>query len=103
MRRRLITTAICAAAALAVPAAAQASSLSYDGGTLVYRAAPGERNYPILDGSEAGDLMISDTGAGPSLPPGCHQDADYLPAHCPIPAAVRLELGDGDDNAGFGS
>ena len=51
-----------AVALLLVPAAAQAGTLSYDGDTLVFQAAPGERNSPFLDKTDDGRLSIVEEG-----------------------------------------
>jgi hypothetical protein len=85
------------AVALLAPAAAQAATLSYEGDTLVFRADPGVRDSPML-GAEGGMLTIYEENL--TLAPGCtftHQ------AVCPMPARVRLELGDGDDWNSFSS
>jgi Ca2+-binding RTX toxin-like protein len=86
------------AAVLLVPAAAQAATVSYEGDTLVYRADPGMRDSPMLGKDENGNLTIS--AEGMTLPAGCTYD---FAAHCPMPARVRLELGDGDDWNSFSS
>ena len=86
------------AALLLVPAAAQAGTVSYEGDTLVYRADPGVRDSPGLGKDDAGKLTISEEGM--TLPGECTYD--YV-AHCPMPARVRLELGDGDDWNSFTS
>ena len=80
-------------AALLVPAAAQAGTLSYEGDTLVYRADPGVRDSPMLGKDEDGMLTIYEEGL--TLAPGCTDDPSRRTARCP--ARVRLELGDGDD------
>ena len=89
---------LAACAALLVPATAQAGTLSYEGDTLVYRADPGVRDSPMLGKDENGMLTIYEDGL--VLAPGCTYDHQ---AHCPMPARVRLELGDGDDWNSFSS
>lgn len=84
--------------ALLAPAAAQAGTLSYDGDTLVFKAADGAQDSPMLGMDDAGKLTISEEGL--TLAPGCTYD---YTAHCPMPARVRLELGDGDDWNSFAS
>lgn len=84
--------------ALLAPAAAQAGTLSYEGDTLVFKAADGAQDSPMLGMDDAGKLTISEEGL--TLAPGCTYD---YTAHCPMPARVRLELGDGDDWNSFAS
>lgn len=86
------------AVALLAPAAAQAATISYEGNTLVYRADPGVRDSPMLGSDDAGMLTIYEDGL--KLPANCTYDYQ---AHCPMPARVRLELGDGDDWNAFSS
>ena len=83
--------------ALLAPAAAQAGTLSYEGDTLVFRADPGVRDSPML-GAKDGLLTIYEDDL--KLAPGCTYD---FQANCPMPARVRLELGDGDDWQSFSS
>ncbi|WP_169542265.1 calcium-binding protein [Solirubrobacter soli] len=87
------------AAVLLVPAAAQAATVTYEGDTLVYRADPGVRDFVNLSKDDGGMLLISGeentTASAPCT-------VDYA-VHCPMPARVRLELGDGDDSNGFSS
>lgn len=80
------------------PAAAQAATVTYEGDTLVYRADPGVRDSPMLGKDDAGLLTIAEEDM--RLPAACTYD--YV-AHCPMPARVRLELGDGDDWNSFTS
>lgn len=80
------------------PAAAQAATVSYEGNTLVYRADPGAQDSPMLGKDDEGRLTISEEGL--SLPGACTYD---YTAHCPMPGAVRLELGDGNDWQSFTS
>jgi Ca2+-binding RTX toxin-like protein len=87
------------AAVLLVPAAAQASTVSYDGDTLVYTADPGVRDFVNLGKDDAGRLTISGD-ENSTIPGDCTND--YV-VHCPMPARVRLNLGDGDDSNGFSS
>jgi Ca2+-binding RTX toxin-like protein len=91
----------CAAALLGPAAVAQAGTLSYEGDTLVYRAAPGVRDSPSLDKGDNGELLFYEDDL--TLAPGCTQEDPLYAAHCPMPGRIRLELGDGDDSNGFGS
>ena len=94
---RLLTTAATTVAVLA-PAAAHAGTLSYEGDTLVLRAAPGEANDVTLSGEEAGRLSISDSGGAHSFPADrCTQLDPQYAIHCDIPASVRVLLSDGKD------
>ena len=97
MRLTIPMLAACAAALIG-PAAAQAGTLSYQGDTLVFTASPGARDSIHL-GTQDGKLTIS--GEGFALAPGCVQEEPFYAAHCPMPSAVRLELGDGEDSNGF--
>lgn len=100
-RSTLAVTATALAAFAAVPATTSASSLAYEGDTLVLRAAPGEANFVGISGYESGRISISDSGgATMSFPPDrCTQTSPDHPAHCDIPARVVVELGDGADTA----
>jgi Ca2+-binding RTX toxin-like protein len=97
MKSRMILLAALAAG-LGVPAAAQAGTLSYEGNTLVYRASAGVRDSPMLGKDDNGYLTVFEDGV--TLAAGCTYDYE---AHCPMPARVRLELGDGDDWNSFES
>jgi Ca2+-binding RTX toxin-like protein len=101
MRSTLTLLAACAAALLGPAAAANAGTLSYEGDTLVYRADPGARDSPSLDKGDQGELTFYEDNL--TLAPGCTQDDPSFAAHCPMPAKIRLELGDADDSNGFGS
>src|SRR5262245_47642546 len=90
------------AAALAFPAAASASSISYEGDTLQFRGAPGEANFVVVDGD---DSQVTFTDDYPIAFPAdrCHQDDPEYPVACDTPARlVRIDLGDGADNGSFG-
>ena len=78
--------------ALLAPAAAQAGTISYEGDTLVFRADPGVRDSPMIGKDSGGMLYVFEDDL--KLPDVCTYDYQ---AHCPMPARVRLELGDGDD------
>ena len=89
------------AAVLLVPAAAQAGTLSYDGDTLYFQAAGGERNSPFFDKTDDGRLSIVETGL--TIAPGCEQEFSWGPAYCPMPSRIVMHLEDGDDGVGFAS
>ncbi len=97
-----ITAALAALAVLAVVPAASASTLSRDGGTLVLTAAPGEANAVVLDMTEDGEgsprFTITDDAGITAFPSGCTTDEfDPQTHYCPLPAAFRVTLGDGND------
>lgn len=100
-RRALACAAgVAAAAACATTATATAATFELDGQTLVYRAAPGVANWPaVAAGAAPGTIRIADggetiaPGAGCTLP----DPADPTEAQCPVPTALRLELGDEAD------
>jgi len=89
------------AAVLLVPAAAQAGTLSYDGDTLYFQAAGGERNSPFFDKTDDGRLSIVETGL--TIAAGCEQEFSWGPAYCPMPSRIVMHLEDGDDGVGFAS
>jgi Ca2+-binding RTX toxin-like protein len=102
MPRSLIAAGIAALLAVACAAPAGASSIAYSGDTLVFSAAPGERNFVVVDGD---DQQVTFTDDNPISFPAdrCHQDDPEYPVACATPAAhVRIDLGDGDDNGSFG-
>src|SRR4051795_3070773 len=96
---KLILPLLATSAALLVPAAAQAATLSYSGDTLIYQADPGVRDSPMLGKDDQGRLTIYEEGL--TLAPGCTYE--YYTAHCPMPARAELHLGDGDDWNSFSS
>jgi hypothetical protein len=103
MRISLLTTGLLLAAAI-LPASSQAATVSVEGDTLVYRAAPGERNGVQLNGSwnPEGRLRLSDVTADITALPGTCTARDVDMVDCDVPGRVRVELGDGDDSVGFG-
>ncbi len=100
---RTIVTAGALALAAALPAAAQAATITYEGDTLVYRAAPGEVN---ATGPSAGVVDTARLAIGDRVPITL-QTGRCVPAHdwfeCDMPAKVVFDLGDGDDHASFSS
>ncbi len=96
--RATITLASAVAALALVPAAASAGTIAYQGDTLHITAAPGEANGITLGGEEQGRLSISDANAYAFPADRCTQvDVGYA-IQCDLPAAVRADLGDGDDS-----
>jgi Ca2+-binding RTX toxin-like protein len=100
--RSLAAAGVTALLALTTAVPAGASSISYVGDTLVFSAAPGERNFVVVDGD---DQQVTFTDDAPIAFPAdrCSQDDPEYPVTCQTPArAVRVDLGDGDDNGSFG-
>ena len=103
---------LCAALAVAgtlgvlgAPAGAQAATVSYQGDTLVLTAKPGERNQMIVGRSDLYDDTIKigdDYGIDHPGGPSCVDGGNGW-LHCAAPAAVRVDLGDGDDTFSFAS
>jgi Ca2+-binding RTX toxin-like protein len=96
MRRPIILATAVAALALP-PAAASAGTIAYQGDTLVLTAAPGEANSLTFGGEEPGKLSISDSAAHSFPADRCTQVDPSYAIQCDLPAAVRADLGDGDD------
>ncbi len=70
-----------------------------EGSTLVYTASPGIHNWPAVVMTYSGSLLISDPNETMVPSAGCvlpYED-DVSTAVCPMPAELRLELGDGND------
>ena len=80
-------------------ATAHASTVSYEGGTLVLRASPGEANFVSVNAhpDQPGMLSVNDTGKPDAV--GCTFDSEFHQwATCPVPTnGIRIELGDGND------
>lgn len=88
----------CAATLLAA-ASAPAAQLAVEGGTLVYRAAPGEANAVIVRSEDPGELRFTDSVAI-AFPAGTCRRADWddeAVARCAFAGPVRVETGDGGD------
>ena len=99
VRRRLaalpLTLALVAAA---LPAAADASTLSYESpGKLLY-VDGGGNSWVDLNGAGSGSLSLMPDADDPvsSLPAGCAQDNEYEPIVCPATQA-RFVMNGGDD------
>jgi Ca2+-binding RTX toxin-like protein len=100
-----ICAALAATAALAIPAAAHASTISVDGsGTLHYQAAPGEKNLPSFQ-EQSGNLVIVEADGIPFNDASGTCSSGYLSyiIECPMPSALDADLGDGNDNAAVSS
>jgi hypothetical protein len=91
------------ALALAAPAVAGASTVSYEGDMLVLRAAPGEANIGTVGMNGEGEVQISDTQPPASADVRCAFNEPQGYMECQRPARVRLELADGNDIFGFTS
>ena len=101
LRRGLMLAALLA---LAVPAGASAATVAREAdGTLVYTAAPGKENHVGVQGSDDDATITFYTGGGDLMnsPAGCEPSELYggEVVTCTMPAAVRVELGSGDDDA----
>ena len=76
------------------------ATLHLEGSTLVYTASAGVLNWPFVSSDSSGMLRIED--AGEQIDPagsGCELawPDEYTEVVCPMPAELRLELGDRDD------
>lgn len=95
MRIRIFLAVV--GALLAAPAAAHASSVHYEGDTLVFSGSGGD-NYVLIysagDGSANVDVTDNEALSGPA--DRCEQLGDRL-LRCAVPSAVRVALGDGKD------
>ena len=97
--RRFAVLPLALAAFLSVSASASASTLSYDGGTLVYTAGDNldhEVQFRLSDDS-ANDEII-DTRPITTGPGDCFYVVNPTWVSCPAHAAVRADLGAGDDS-----
>jgi hypothetical protein len=101
MRRTLLLAAVIA---IAAPATASAATITREAdGTLAYTAAPGAafNKVNLLGSDDGATLTVStygddDTASWPAdCTPSSLYGADVVT--CPMPAAVRVDAGDGDD------
>jgi Ca2+-binding RTX toxin-like protein len=99
-RRLALALPLVAGALLCGAGPAAAGQLTNEGGTWVYRAAPGEDNAfrLFLDEERAGYMAFSDTvNVASAVPDGCYQqpweENDRTTIRCPF-GNVRVELGD---------
>jgi Ca2+-binding RTX toxin-like protein len=107
MRTSIITIAVCAAALL-VPGMAQASTISYEGDQLVYRAGAERNQFSLWADQQdpaSGKIQISDAYGVKITYPAAHcQEPWEGTVLCDAPSGgVRADLGAGDDFAAFGS
>ncbi len=100
VRRLALVLSLVAGALLCGAGPAAAGQLTNEGGTWVYRAAPGEDNSfrLFLDEERAGYMALSDTvDVAAAVPAGCYQqpweENDLTTVRCPF-GPVRAELGD---------
>ena len=101
-KTRCLLLAAAAAMACGVPTTATAATIGYDGtGTLTFTAAPGEKNYFGVYAGEPGRINISDSGVSGLTYPADLCSPGYVDyeVECPLPAALSVSLGDGDDIA----
>ena len=84
---------------LVLPASAPAATITAEAGTLVYRSSSPGSLY-VTDSYPAGRLRFDGSETVTSVPETCTQREDAM-VDCDIPAAVRVELGSGDDSFGF--
>ncbi len=98
LRPRAVLVAALAAAA-ALPAAAQAATISYEGDTLVYTAGAGEFNSLYVGNEYNGSrVRISDSGATISSADARCTIPDGDVALCAMPARMRFALADAADS-----
>jgi Ca2+-binding RTX toxin-like protein len=100
--RTLLLTALCGAAVVVPASSASAAKITTDGDAIVFTAADGEtNNVGLQPGYDTPDLIriyVGSSSPVTEVPAGCDDHAaDYGFVECPTPAAVRYELGDGDD------
>jgi Ca2+-binding RTX toxin-like protein len=90
-----------ALAAAAIPGAAQAATISYEGSTAVYRAAPGEKNStgPSEGLFDTSRLRFSDQVPINAPADRCQSYDGWV--ECEMPGKVVFDLGDGDDYVSF--
>ncbi len=92
------------AAALALPAGAQASTIAYDGTTLIYTGSAAANNlliYAAGDGSAKVDISDHEAIAAPDSCERLADDAELW--RCPVPTRVKADMGDGADTFSPGS
>jgi hypothetical protein len=99
--RTIVVAAALALGTAVVPAAAEAATVSYEGGTAYYRAAPGEKNStgPSAGLFDTSSLRFSDQ-VPINVPADRCQSYDGW-VECQMPQKVVFELGDGDDFVSF--
>src|SRR3712207_3113721 len=98
---RTLGVLLAVAAAGAGAPAASAATITFNGTTLVYTAAPGESNAlgffvnTFDDSCDGPCFEVSDRIT--SVPASCRRDESGEKASCPQPTSVVSTLGDGDD------
>jgi Ca2+-binding RTX toxin-like protein len=103
MRRTSIIRALLLSCLLALAASgtASAATLTQEGGTWVYRAAPGESNalHVRPDEQAGGGVLFTEETVAVNLPGECYREDwdDETDARCPYGSGLRIELGDADD------
>src|SRR3954451_14372611 len=104
LRRRarlLAALAGTVAAAVALPAAADASTATLDGNVLVVRGAPGEKNWLTVNrnADQPSKLQIGDISAPKAYPSLCTPDEySWNVITCSVPSGgIRLDAGDRED------
>ena len=102
MKALKLIIVVAAFAVMALPAAANAATISYDSsGALNYQAASGEKNY-FGYSNDGGRLSISDSGTNGNIsyPAGaCEPGWVNYDVLCDMPTAVKVDLGDNQDIA----
>lgn len=80
-------------------ATAQAGTLSSEGGALVFRAAPGERNFiSVSPSSMTPGTIRFDDSTSPGSGGLCTSESEFTTAvTCPMHGAIRIETGDNND------
>ncbi len=109
MRARCLPALLVALGALGAPAVAAASTVSFDGTTVKFTAAPGERNdvsvrLNAFEG-DANRYYFDDDGATLTAGTGCETDPNRggdIQCQAGGPVPVVVDLGDGDDRASMG-
>ena len=94
------TAPVAIAAADAGARAGSGATLHLEGATLVYTASPGVNNWPFVSRDDSGLLRIEDSGEQiDTAGSGCELawSDEYTAVVCPMPAELRLDLGDRDD------
>ena len=100
--RRIVVAGALALAA-AIPAAADAATVTYEGDTVYYRAAPGEKNStgPSEGLFDTSRLRLSDQVPINAPADRCQSYDGWV--ECEWPSKVVFDLGDGDDSVSFTS
>lgn len=80
-------------------ATAQAGTLTSEGGVLVFRAAPGEKNFVNVSPSpDTPGTIRFDDGTSPESGGLCTRESEFFTAvTCPMFGAIRIETGDNND------